>query len=373
LCFMLKRNEDGQYSIINQYINNKYWFICSALFFLAAASVYLIFTPNYKVTTRIVLNSNQNPEGVIQNIKSKVLLEKVIDQLPLRVSYYYKERAKEAEIPPDSLPIKFIFFKKPAADSSAEMKVTVVDNRQYKILEDKTYMPFFFNQKVDFYSFAKFKVVKGPAFNTHIKPVILRINNADELLEEYYKNLDAKFVGDDQKIIELSLVTNSLKKGKSFLDKLVEVYNTPYVVSKVPRNISKLPRITGNKNNSKPIREITDELTILKAKAEVYNNQQATFPGLNDSISKINRLIKAKQLEYNNLLQNKVGKTKTVATEPTASVIEKSGEYVITHPKTWYVYLLALLAGLALPLAIPYFKLRVNYNDLSGKAAFHEK
>ncbi len=78
---MLKRN-DGQPGIINQYINNKYWFICSALFFLTAASVYLIFTPAYKVTTRIALNSNQNPEEVINNIKSKVLLQKVIDRLP---------------------------------------------------------------------------------------------------------------------------------------------------------------------------------------------------------------------------------------------------------------------------------------------------
>jgi len=369
---MLKRNYDGQLNIINRYIDNKYWFICSALFFLTAASVYLIFAPTYKVTTRIVVNSNQNPEGVIENIKSKVLLQKVIDQLPLQVSYYYKEHSKEAEIPRDSLPIKFVFFKKPADDSSAEIKVTIVDNRQYKILEDKTYMPFFFNQYVDFYSFAKFKVIKGPAFNTHIKSVILRINNANELLEDYYKNLDAKFVGDDHNVIELSLTTNSLKKGKSFLDKLVEVYNMPYNISKVPYNISKVPRITGNESHNKPMREISDELTILKAKAEMYNNQQATFPGLKDSISKINNLIKSKQLEYNNLLRNKVEKTKAVATEPAATVIEKSGEYVITYPKTWYVYLFALLAGLTLPLVIPYFKLRVNL-DLSGKAAFHEK
>jgi len=349
---MLRRNDDRQLSIISQYINNKYRVIYSALFFLMAASVYLIFTPvTFKVTTKIVLNSNQYPEEVIKNIKSKVLLQKVIDQLPLRISYYSKESSKE--IRQDSLPIKFIFSKKPADDSSAEIKVIVVDNRQYKILEDKTYMPFFFNQQVDFYSFAKFKVIKGPGFNAHIEPVILKISNANELLEEYYKNLDARFIGDDHKVIELSLITNSLKTGKSFMDKLVEVYNMPY-------NVPNVPRITANISNKKPVQEIGDELTILKAKAEMYNNQQATFPGLNDSILKINNFIKSKQLEYNNLLQNKVEKTETVAAKPTANVIEKSGEYVITYSKTWYVYLFALLIGLALPLIIPYFKLRVN-------------
>ncbi len=196
---------------------------------------------------------------------------------------------------------------------------------------------------------------REPGFATHIKPVILRINNASELLEEYYNDLDAKFVSGDHNAIELSLTTNSLKKGKNFLDKLVEIYNMSY-----NNNISKVPPVMGNKGNKKPVREISDELTILRAKAEMYNNQQATFPGLNDSILKINNLIKSKQLEYRNLLQNEVKKTKTVAAEPMETVIEKSGEYVITYPKTWYVYLFALLAGLALPMVIPYFKLRVN-------------
>ncbi len=352
---MLKRNAQGQFSIINRIMSNKYWFVGSALSFLMAASVYLIFAPaTYKITTRVVLNNNQSPEEVINNIKSKVLVQKVINQLPLLISYYYKGRSKETEIPQDSLPIKFIFSKKPADDSSAKIKVTVVDNRQYKILEDKTYMPFFFNQRVDFYSFAKFKVIKGPAFNTHIKPVILKINNANELLEEYYGNLDAEFVDDNHKIIELSLITSSLKKGKNFLDKLVEVYNISYNIANVPGKI----RI----NRSGNIQEISDELTILKAKAEMFKDQKtsANVGVTNDSLSKINSLIKYKQLEYSNLLKKKIEPIGTVTTTPIETLIEKSDGDVITYPKSGYVYLFALLIGLALPLAIPYFKLRSN-------------
>ena len=48
-----------------------------------------------------------------------------------------------------------------------------------------------FDQPVKYYSFAKFTVVKGPAFKDKIKPVTVIFNQPDQLLEEYYNNLSA--------------------------------------------------------------------------------------------------------------------------------------------------------------------------------------
>jgi LPS O-antigen subunit length determinant protein (WzzB/FepE family) len=121
---MLEKNEPEKSGVIKQYLQNKYWFIGSALFFLCVASVYLIFTPNtYKVKTSIVLNNKQFPEGAIEDIKSKYIIQKTINQLPPMVNYYHKRFLKKIEINEDSLPFKFLLLKNNASNSSTQFTI----------------------------------------------------------------------------------------------------------------------------------------------------------------------------------------------------------------------------------------------------------
>jgi len=282
------------FCIINKYLRNRYWFAGSVLFFLLAASAYLLFSPSsYKITARAVLNGKQYPEEAIEDIRSKLFIRKAIDQLPM-VRYYHSDLFKQTEINKDSLPFKLVFSKYRAVDSSAQAVITILNDRQYEINENNVLMDVTFDKAVNCYSFAKFTVVKGPAFSVKTKPVTLVFNQPDQLLEEYYNNLDVNFAGNDHKTIVLSLATPSLRNGKDFLNKLVEVYN----------------------------------------KSENTTNR---------------------------LLRNKITKAPEVAT-PQQTITEKLDEYVTTYPKTGYVYLFALLGGLALALIIPYFKRIVRYD-----------
>jgi Chain length determinant protein len=294
------------FSIINKYIRNRYWLVGFVLLFLLGATAYLIFIPrSYKITTRILLNNKQYPEEAIQDLKSKFLIRKVIDQLPM-VRYYHKELFKQTELNEESLPFKLIFPKYRAVDSSAQVVVTVLNNQQYEINQDNVLMDLPFDKPVKYYSFAKFTVVKGPAFKDRIKPVTLIFKQPDQLLEEYYNNLNAKFVDNDRKIIELSLITPSIGMGKDFLNKLVSVYNQ----SRNTANLTNLPVATYNIKN----------------------------------------------------LQKTIKKEKEVATYSQVIDRKEDDEYVITYPKTGYVYLFALLVGMTLALIIPHFKLPLRYD-----------
>ncbi len=267
---MDEANAYRRYHFSGLHRGNKYWFLGSTIFFLLAASVYLIFTPvTYKVATRIVVKSNQEPGQIIKDVKSKELLQKVINQLPLKVAYFKKEKSKDVNISKDALPVQFVLSENTHVNSSAELKIFVVNNQQYKILKDKVFMYFLFDEPVDFYSFAKFKIVKGSGFKINAGPSIIRVYSDRQLLQQYGDNLDAKLVGGTHKSIELSLTGSSLKNGQIFLDKLVKVYNESNHVGSSSNNVPEI--------NPAYIEKISDDLAVLKAKTEEFKKQQSVI------------------------------------------------------------------------------------------------
>jgi len=463
---MQEENSEIKIGFLDQLRRNKYWFIVSALFFLSAATIYVIYTPpKYKLTSKILLNDEQSTNDVIEDITSKYIVQKTINQLPLKVSYYHND----VPIPEDSLPVKFIVIKNNSVNSSGKFTVSVLDTQQYEIEQNDTISDFYFNKPVN-YSSAKFIGVKGPFFSTKAKPFTLKLTPPDQLLEEYYDNLDAKFVGNDHKAIELSLTTTSLNNGKAFLDKLVKVYSGyQKIASATKKNVPA--------NHRKYFEKVSQDLTALKLKAKKFKDEQVTFAeakqalikpsedekkaelnalnaiqrsaessvnqsvlipvnyhltdselekliarfnklkldkqrafqgsqintvaigdinkqfgivkqailqrimdnknainntqspakkmegisaAYSDSLSKINALIKSKQLTYDRLLQNNYKGGKTATENTKQMIVEKPVQDVVTYPKTAYVYLLALLIGLVLPLIAPYFKFRLT-------------
>ncbi len=92
----------------------------------------------------------------------------------------------------------------------------------------------------------------------------------------------------------------------------------------------------------------------------IVQNSGIVSKSLQDSISKINNLIQLKRLRYNRLMQNQTKRNLIENRNYKQTIIEKPDNNITTYPKTGYVYLFALLMGLALPLIIPYFKHYVN-------------
>lgn len=223
---MTEAHTQAHLTLIERLLRNKRWIFISMLVFVAGAFIYLAFSPDrVRVTIKAAIcGNNETTESIIDEIKSKPLFQRTIDRLPLQVNYYHKGIFSNTEISPDSLPVRLAFNKSTAVDSPGELTFMPVDDQIYEIRQQDTIIQYHYNEPVK-YAFVSFKAAKGPAFALHAEPVLLKFNEPDELTEQYFQNFKARYSGDD-KTLELSIIATSPQKGRAFLNKLVELYNS---------------------------------------------------------------------------------------------------------------------------------------------------
>ncbi len=91
----IKINKEAFY-VFKLPFQKKYIVYTSVVFFVTLASIYLITSQvRYKVSSVISLNnSSQSAELVAEDLKSKILIQKVINKLPFGVNYYKESSAK---------------------------------------------------------------------------------------------------------------------------------------------------------------------------------------------------------------------------------------------------------------------------------------
>lgn len=253
---MTENNSHKGLSFIDLHSRNKYWFIVLPILCLFAAFCYVILTPaRYKVSSKIVLTDPGLSTG---DIGSKALVQQTLGQLPFQVNYYHRGFLKKTELSGDSLPIKFTLERLASIDTTMEVTAKILDDQLYQIRQHDTIIDFFFNKPVSEYSFAKFKGIKGPAFNKDAEPVIVRFNDPDELLEEYYNNFSVKIMDDDRTAV-LSIVASSPEKGVDFLNKLIALSDRAGEIAPRYANINAKPDSSLNK--------IRSAIVALRAKA----------------------------------------------------------------------------------------------------------
>lgn len=266
---MTKKTTQENLDVIARHLPNRYWFMASAFIFLLSAFIYLATaTDKYKVTGKVTITDNSPAGSVADNIKSRTVVQKVIDQLPLQVSYFHKSTSGNSEIFGDSLPVKIVFNKVNAVDSSAELSLKILDNQQFELRQNDTITQYYFDKPVK-YPFATFKGVKGPAFATSAGPITLKFKESDELVEEYYNSLSANTSGD--KDVGLSIITTNPQKGIAFLNKLIDVYNASSVNHTTAANI---PDIHIVKDDKQAAIQIKDRIYALRSEVVELEKQK---------------------------------------------------------------------------------------------------
>ena len=443
--------------------------IISVPVFMLAAFLYLAFTPaKYEVSARVAVRGQQ-PLEILNDIKSKKLIGGVISKLQLTVSYYKDVVFKKRELYGDSLAVRFILLS--GINAPAEITVKILSNDEYEINRDDTLEDVAFN-KPETYSFARFTVVKGPAFKINGKPMIVKFNSEGSVVKDFERNLDAKGVKNKEGYIDLSIKTNSIAKGKDFLkvlgNALSAVENKPVFLAAKNNNTDKLDLLNGQlhalqikaaglrkrqvllANNKKEhtvsvkrnytqkslqeqvlevikpyadanvvqfvqipySNEISDknlaslvnnfnQLQIDKQRALLgASNTNKVIPGYNaqlgklkanmvqrinedlenmhrspvlansttsvagnmlDSINTIDKLVKSKELEYRHYLFNKPAFVNPVNPTIDKESIINTEQPVAIYPKKAYIFILALFAGLTLPVIFSYLLFYIRF------------
>jgi hypothetical protein len=259
---------------MKRHFAGKYWFYVSVIFFLIMAFIYLRSTPIYsKISSKISLNNNSgiSLDSVLREIKSRSLVQQTIEQLSFEVKYFNKKKSNE-EIYGDSLPIKLILNKLNPVIYDKTLTINPLSSHSFSIENVDTTQFYELNEQIDQY-FGKFRVTRGPAFKSHFKPLLVKFSDPSFLVAAYYKNLDAK-LDKKARIITVSVLVNNAQKGKDFLNKLIDLYNSKH---KTPAHGGQLP-------NADSLQHLKLEISAFKVAAK--NTKSLTVPTKNTSLSR---------------------------------------------------------------------------------------
>ncbi len=177
--------------------------------------------PQYRVTAKIALK-NVVSESAVDNIKSKLLVQKALNELPFQASYYDAQSPK-TEIYGDSLYTRLVFAGRHYTDTETWLRLEVQGAGSVTLANGDTAAYYEFNKPVN-ESYGKFKIVHNPGTEYQQASYIVRIENQARLLEEYYNSLRVKTTGDDN-TVTVSVLSGSPKKGADFINKLLQLYD----------------------------------------------------------------------------------------------------------------------------------------------------
>ena len=282
----------------------RYWkfFLLSIVICLGLAVVYLLFaTPQYKILSRVVINDEKKGQTVdmmsafsdlgvmgpkstfdneIEVLRSRILMQNVVDSLRIKVSYFKKGPIKSKEIYKDSPFLVSITN----VMTGGSFVVDSISENVLSIYSDKEG----FEQKVEFekeidspWGLLKFSL--NP-YGKEVYPIEVSVNPL------YFPNVDINAVNKTSSVVELSFVTPTTQKGKDIVNTLIAHYNKNAIDDKnfVARSTidfidDRLGTVTGelrtaekdveNYQRSKGISDITAQGQLSLASAGKYNEQ----------------------------------------------------------------------------------------------------
>ncbi|MCC6725923.1 MAG: polysaccharide biosynthesis tyrosine autokinase, partial [Saprospiraceae bacterium] len=190
-----------------------------------------------------ILNPDVNLENEIQILKSRTMMEQVVDELGLNVSYYGVGRITENEIYKES-PISVDSFDI-GLNNKVEFKVSINSDNTLNLKYGDSI--FHVSQDLVFQNnigFFRFKI------NTSIpwqpkQEIIISIVNTRALATSLARKIIVVNVGDFSNVLELRLIDPIGKKAVDILNKLIEIYNNAAIEDKNKISANTLKFIEG--------------------------------------------------------------------------------------------------------------------------------
>lgn len=241
-------------ALVIRYLRYWYLFVLGAALALTAAHLYLRYsTPVYSVKATILIkdesgtdlassgvfsdvalfNASKSFSNEVLIIKSKGLMERVLTELGLQVSYYGEGRIKSPELYGGRSPIKVVIANLDSAGLGKSFVVEVEDNNSFSLVEGE--------DKVSTHKFGEQVTKKYGAFtvvadsdiaNEKGRRILVRFNDLRKLANRYSNQVAVKSVNEYASVMELSLIDPVPAKGKDIINKLIEVYNRESVNEK---------------------------------------------------------------------------------------------------------------------------------------------
>ena len=238
--------------IIRRYLKFWYLFVLGGGLALAAAFGYLRWaTPMYSGSTTLLfkseksgglsetaafsdldlLNANKNIDNEIFVLKSKTLMEKVVTNLRLDITYVIEGQIKDVEIYGDGLPINIIMDELRPEAYGKTFQIFFKDDNSF-IIDDGTRETHRFGQEIT-KPYGNFTIVSlEGSFSELSKPIRVKFHNKRGVAAGLSGRLTVRPVNKSSSVLKVSITDAIPQKAKDVLEQLIVVYDEAAVEDK---------------------------------------------------------------------------------------------------------------------------------------------
>lgn len=348
-----------------KYLRYWYWFVLTLLLMLGGAFLYLQYAiPIYKVSATLLIKdekkgtSNTNDilkeldmfsgskivENEVEVLKSKVLAEKVIDDLNLTVSYYSEGWIRDSELFKKSpVTLNYISLKDIAYQDALYIKL--VDSQNFELLDENKSLigKYIYTQSLN-NSYGRFRVFLNNPKAKNGEIIKIKFVRRESLVQSFVTKIQVELINIKSTVLQLSLEDAVPEKGKVILAKLIDAYTYSSLEDKNSEATNTL-RFIGER-----LQLITGELKDVEKDVEQYKTSQGItdlsaegnlfLEKVKDNDTKLSEVdIQLKVLDgverYLASGQNNVAPATLMVNDPIlTSFIEKLGELELQRERT---------------------------------------
>lgn len=232
--------------IVSRLLYNWYWILLSLLICVTFAVLYARYkTPSYKISARVLVNDEKKGSGLMAGsdilgdlggllgakstvdneaeiLKTRYLMERVVQDMELNITYYRKGRVKNTELYKSPIKVRIIS----AEDTIKETNVGVelLKNNQLAISSKKLDTLVSFGKPFKVPRVGTILITKNPEVPDLYTKYNVNINSVDTKVADMMEDLTVEVKNKLITIVDVSLNHPIPKKGEDILNKLIESY-----------------------------------------------------------------------------------------------------------------------------------------------------
>ncbi len=233
-------------ALLLNYLRHWHWFAVSILLCLLVAFLYLRYaTPQYEISSKLLIKddkkggnvpdmaafadlglfqSGQNIANEIEVLKSKGLMQRVLSDLSLHVSYFSEGTVKITELYGKQLPLRLTVGPLDTLAYETDLKIRVLNGNRFELLEDdKSIGTYTFGKRIN-RPYAQFTVTTSQSL-TEGSLIRIVFNDIYKLANYYNEEIAIEPVNKDASVLIINLVEPVRQKGVDIVNKLIELYN----------------------------------------------------------------------------------------------------------------------------------------------------
>ncbi len=238
--------------ILRKYLKYWYLFLIGAIISISIAIAYLRWaTPMYSANTTLLfkdeksgglsessafgdlalLNSSKSIDNEIFVLKSRSLMEKVVSDLSLDVTYVMEGQIRDIEIYDEDVPINIIMNEILPEAQGKSFMIYFKDDNSF-IIEDGTRETHRFGQSVA-KPYGEFTIVsRGASFSEVNKPIRVKFHDKKKIAGGLSSRLYVGPANSKASVVSISITDPIPEKAKDILSQLVLVYDEAAVLDK---------------------------------------------------------------------------------------------------------------------------------------------